>query len=560
MYGHSLEILSALLLVFASVLAAPAAAQDKDTLVIALDTLGAQVMDPIADTRAPHAHYHAPVWDSLVGFDLEKGGIGPGVAEKWERAADGKSWTFSLRKGLKFHNGDPLTAHDVKFSLERKMSPESIASGAAALRRAVERIEVLDDHTVRVHTKGVLPHFAASLSRAVFMEGTVMPKKYIETVGAKGFRDKPIGSGPWKFVRNVPGDRIEYEAVPGHWRGTPQFKKMTLLLVPEQSTRLAMVRTGEASIVAIGPDAIKEAQSGGMKIVTVPGTMQAVYQFWGTYKPEAKGSPLADTRVLTVPFGVRDGFRERGALQHGSLYAQIRFPHAIAGGFLARIPPYTWTWYETTEPFRSLLELSDARSPVPIPACTDIAAGLRTAAVTHLVLDRTAASASLTEFVERFPLRHLEQPCRFGLDLADRERRGRVHVQSLDPYADVDADDVAVVQHPFVGRNPMHDFLIDRRAQRGGKVVQALERGLRARMAANELLGETVQVFGGDVGADVASDQRQRLREDPAGRRHRLDFPRRLDGDHRPMIRLISPAMVSTVPVPGTRCTMPRCA
>src|SRR5262249_59021037 len=88
-------------------------AADKDTVVIALDTLGAQVMDPIMDTRAPHAHYHAPVWDSLVGFDLENGGIGPGVAERWEQAADGKSWTFYLRKGLRFHNGDPVTAQDV---------------------------------------------------------------------------------------------------------------------------------------------------------------------------------------------------------------------------------------------------------------------------------------------------------------------------------------------------------------------------------------------------------------------------------------------------------------
>jgi peptide/nickel transport system substrate-binding protein len=275
-----------------------AAAPDKDTLVIALDTLGAQVMDPIADTRAPHAHYHAPIWDSLVGMDLDKGGIGPGVAERWELSADGRNWTFHLRKGLRFHNGDPVTAEDVKFSLERTMSKESIASGAAALRRAVEGIQVIDDHTVRVFTKGVIPHFAASLSRAVFMEGTVMPKKYIETVGVKGFREKPVGSGPWKFVRSVPGDRIEYEAITTpHWRGTPQFKRLTLLLVPEQSTRLAMVRTGEASIVSISPDGIKETRAGGMRVVSVPGTMQAIFQFWGTYRPEAKGSPLTDARV-----------------------------------------------------------------------------------------------------------------------------------------------------------------------------------------------------------------------------------------------------------------------
>src|SRR6185436_8617891 len=126
-------------------------AADKDTLVIALDTLGAQVMDPIMDTRAPHAHYQAPIWDSVVGFDFEKGGVGPGVAERWEIAADGKSWTFYLRKNQRFHNGDPLTGHDVKFSLERIMSPESIASNAAALRRAVDRIDVVDDHTVRIH-------------------------------------------------------------------------------------------------------------------------------------------------------------------------------------------------------------------------------------------------------------------------------------------------------------------------------------------------------------------------------------------------------------------------
>jgi peptide/nickel transport system substrate-binding protein len=289
---------SVLLLLVGAIPHLATGAADKDTLVIALDTLGAQVMDPILDTRAPHAHYQAPIWDSLVGFDLEKGGIGPGAAERWERGADGKSWTFFLRKGQRFHNGDPVTAHDVKFSLERIMLPDSLSSGAAALRRAVDRIEVLDDLTVRVHTKGVIPHFAASLSRAVFMEGTLMPKNYIEKVGAKTFRERPIGSGPWKFVRNVPGDRIEYEAVDyPHWRGTPQFKRMTLLLVPEQSTRLAMVRTGEASIASIGPEALKEVRAGGMKAVTVPGTMQAVYQFWGLYRPEVKASPLTDVRV-----------------------------------------------------------------------------------------------------------------------------------------------------------------------------------------------------------------------------------------------------------------------
>ncbi len=277
----------------------PLSAQDqKGTLVIALDTLGGQTMDPILEGRAPHAHYQAPVFDALVGFDFEKGGIGPGVAERWELADDGLAWTFFLQKGLKWHNGDPLTAHDVKFSLERTMSKESIASRAAALRRNVKSIKVIDDHAVQIFTNGVQVHFPASLSRAVCQDGQLMPKKYIEKVGVEGFRKNPIGSGPWKFVRSVPGDFVEYEAVDYvHWRGKPNFKKLMILLVPEESTRVAMVRTGEAAIASISPESLQEVEAAKLKVISVPATMQAIYQFWGMYRAEQQKNPLADVRV-----------------------------------------------------------------------------------------------------------------------------------------------------------------------------------------------------------------------------------------------------------------------
>jgi peptide/nickel transport system substrate-binding protein len=288
-------VLSMLLLWGADTLAAT---DQKGTLVVALDTLGAQTMDPILEARAPHAHYQAPVYDCIVWFDPVKGGIGPGVAERWEMAEDGKSWIFYVRKGQRWHNGDPVTAHDIKFSLERTISPESLVSRAAGLRRDIERIEVQDDYTVRVYTDGTLPYFPEGLSRAVFQEGQLMPKKYIETVGVEEFRKKPIGSGPWKFVRSVPGDRVEYEAVDyPHWRGTPQFKRLTILLVPEESTRVAMVRTEEAAIGSISPESLKEVKAARIRAVTVPGTMQAVYQIYGAYRPEVKGSPITDVRV-----------------------------------------------------------------------------------------------------------------------------------------------------------------------------------------------------------------------------------------------------------------------
>ena len=288
-----------LVLLLGIAMTAPASGQDqKGTLVFAVETLGAQTLDPILEGRPGNAVYQAVMYDSLVGFNLEKGGVGPGVAERWELAPDGLTWTFHIRPGQTFHNGDKLTAHDVKFSLERQMGPGSLASAAASMRRTIKNIEVVDDLTVKVHTTSPQIGLPAGLSRAVAPEGAIMPKAYIEKVGEEEFRKKPVGSGPWKFVRNVPGDRIEFTAVTTpHWRGRPNFKDLTILLVPEESTRVAMVRTGEAAIASIGPETMLGATRAGLEVLSVPGTMQAIFQFWGTYKPEVKDSAIAKPRV-----------------------------------------------------------------------------------------------------------------------------------------------------------------------------------------------------------------------------------------------------------------------
>src|SRR5262245_59560218 len=288
-----------LVVLFAVIHSAPTAAQQpKGTLVFAVESLAAQTLDPILETRPGNAVYQAAMYDSLVGFDLAKGGIGPGVAERWVMAADGLSWVFHLRPGQTFHNGDPLTAHDVKFSLERQMSPKSLAAAAASMRRSIKSIEVVDDLTVRVNTKEPQLGLPAALSRAVAPEGTIMPKRYLESVGEDEFRKKPIGSGPWKFVGSVPGDRIEFEAVGHlHWRGRPYFKNLHILQIPEESTRVAMGRTGEAAIASISPETVLGAGRGGLEVLTVPGTMQAVFQFYGTWRPSVKGDPITRPRV-----------------------------------------------------------------------------------------------------------------------------------------------------------------------------------------------------------------------------------------------------------------------
>src|SRR5437899_11812790 len=143
----------ALAVLLAVSVGAPSAAQEpKGTLIFAVESLGAQTLDPILEGRPGNAVYQAVMYDSLIGFDLEKGGVGPGVAERWELSPDGLVWTFYLRPGQTFHNGDKLTAEDVKVSLKRPMGPGSLAAAAASMRRTIKSIEVVDVLTVRVNT------------------------------------------------------------------------------------------------------------------------------------------------------------------------------------------------------------------------------------------------------------------------------------------------------------------------------------------------------------------------------------------------------------------------
>lgn len=350
-------------------IASAAAAQDrKGTLVVVIDSLAAQNLDPILETRPGHAHYHAPMYDALVGFNLELGGIGPGVAERWEISEDGQSWTFYLRKGLAFHNGDPITAEDVEFSIERIRSKDSITAQTAALRRQIKEIEVVDEHTIRFHTNGVLVYFPTLFSRAIFHDGTIMPKKYFEKVGAEEFRRNPIGSGPWKFVRSVPGDRIEYEAVPGHWRGSPSFERLVIMQVPEESTRMAMVRTGEAAIAAISPEAIREVHAAGLRLVSVPGTMQALYQFWGLNDESQKDNPLRDVRVREALSLAIDRQMIIDTIMEGE--ARLPMPFATFGYSLDMDADRWKKWSETAfryDPKRAKELLAEAGYPDGFP-------------------------------------------------------------------------------------------------------------------------------------------------------------------------------------------------
>ncbi|MFC2048167.1 ABC transporter substrate-binding protein [Chloroflexota bacterium] len=217
-----------------------------------------------------------------------------GIAEGWEMSPDGKSYTLYIRKGVKFHNGEELTAHDVAFTLEEASTPEA---EEADIRDQLESTEVIDDYTMRVFLKEVQPYFWTYLA---FLPGDtggiVIPEDYITENGWEYFKRQPIGTGPFKFVSYSPGDSVKYEAIDSHFRQTASFKNLTLLLVPEETTRVAMLKTGGADAVGIGTDSVPVVEEAGMStVILLP--VQSIIQYYGVYEDRGKDMPVADIRV-----------------------------------------------------------------------------------------------------------------------------------------------------------------------------------------------------------------------------------------------------------------------
>jgi hypothetical protein len=178
--------------------------------------------------------------------------MGPSLAESWSESPDGLVYEFKLRRGLKFHNGDPITAEDVKFSFERYKG-----ASAKDMQARVQQVEVVDPLIVRFHLKEAWPDFLTFYGTTATAAGLVVPKKYLTQVGEEGFRKHPIGAGPYKFVSHTPGVEVVLEAYTGYWRKVPFIKRVVMKSVPEGTTRVAMLKKGEADIAYAldGPEA-----------------------------------------------------------------------------------------------------------------------------------------------------------------------------------------------------------------------------------------------------------------------------------------------------------------
>jgi peptide/nickel transport system substrate-binding protein len=193
--------------------------------------------------------------------------MAPCLAESWSMSSDGLVYDFVLRSNARFHNGDVVTADDVKFSFERYRG-----ISAKMIKEKVATIETPDPARVRFRLKRPWPDFMTFYGTPATGAGWIVPKKYVEKVGEDGFKKHPVGAGPYRFVSFNPGVELVLEAFDGYWRKTPSVKRLAFKVNTDITTRLAMLKRGEADIAyAInGPLGEEVRRSPGLTLQPAP--------------------------------------------------------------------------------------------------------------------------------------------------------------------------------------------------------------------------------------------------------------------------------------------------
>jgi peptide/nickel transport system substrate-binding protein len=211
-----------------------------------------------------------------------------------------------------FHNGDSFTAKDVKFSLERAMREDLQFVFGPEFRRNIKSVEIVDDYHVRIHLKEAFPGI---MDR--FVLTAIVPKGYVEKVGDAGFAAKPVGAGPFRVVKFSRDRFFEVEAVENHYRKTPFVKKFTSLNLAESSTRLAMLKTGEADLACLQATHIPVVEKDPkLKIFWSRNTYLMTLVFFDLAHPE--DSPFKDPRVRRATSLAIDRKGITKALGHGA--------------------------------------------------------------------------------------------------------------------------------------------------------------------------------------------------------------------------------------------------
>jgi ABC-type transport system substrate-binding protein len=219
------------------------------------------VMNPLVDTGSTQKRIRDLMFEPLLGIDL-KGNLQPALAQSWEVSKDGKLYTVGLRRGVKFHNGQEMTADDVKFAIDYSMNPKNGARGFAELE-VVDRVEAPDKYTVNIHVKRSSPGFIYALAEIETF--SVIPK---ESIG-EGIRKPakfPPGTGPFKFVEWQPQQRIVFERFDDYWGHKALVDRVILRIIGDTTVSFTALRAGDIDMTERAPyEWIKEIRAGKLK-------------------------------------------------------------------------------------------------------------------------------------------------------------------------------------------------------------------------------------------------------------------------------------------------------
>ncbi len=271
------------------------ASSPSGALRVTYADLGTQVMDVIGATFATSNYL---IYEPLLIYDRQ-GNLIPWLAQNWTMGPDGKLWIINLRQDVKWANGDEFTSADVKFSLERYLTPEAKSPWSPTHRQTIDHIDTPDKYTVNIYAKDPVYVFYADT-----LTGTLMhSRNYFEQVGLDTFSQQPMGTGPWKLQQFTPSVSARLEPNSAYWGSNRAvWDSLELLQAPEESTRVAMLKRGEADIIGISIDQAVTLRSAGYQLrqtgyTTIPAYFLPGY--WMTSGPtsEAKVREAMDIAI-----------------------------------------------------------------------------------------------------------------------------------------------------------------------------------------------------------------------------------------------------------------------
>lgn len=272
----------------------------KDTLVVA-DQYDATTMDPIAHNDYPSSRACAAVYDKLIFLDANGSPV-PGLAESWEFLSD-KDYKLNLRKGVKFHNGETMTAEDVKFSLERANT--DAGANIWEYSQDLDNVEIVDDYTVILHLKKVNYPFFSCLSHSW---GSIVSKKAVEELG-DNFGMNPVGTGPFKMKEWAKGDQYTLERFDDYWGEKAKVQTLIVRSIPEPMSRVIELETGAVDIsypiAAIDIPRLEEDTELSLQRLPLAST---TYMGFNLSKP-----PFDDVRVRKAIFAALDTVQVQAA-------------------------------------------------------------------------------------------------------------------------------------------------------------------------------------------------------------------------------------------------------